>query len=740
MNRRDFLKSGGSLVVAFSLPSVALGQVVASDFPLNAVDSWIAIDANGKVTLLCGKVELGTGIRTAFAQIVAEELDVKLANVTVVHADTGRTPDQGVTSASRSIHLGGPQIRNAAAEARQALLEIASKRLNAPLSQLTVTDGVVSSGTAKVTYGKLVGGQKFKREVTGKAPVKKPSDYKIVGTSAPRTDLPAKLTGRHTFIQDVRVPKMVHGRVIHPAAIGASLVSVGTLPNRPKVKIVRKKDFLAVVAPTEWQAIQAAKELKVEWSGGGGLPPMADLEKTLRSSPSHDVVFRSAGDMDAGFKLASKKLSATYRWPYQNHASIGPSCAVADVRKDGTATLWSATQDVYMHREVVARLLGFDEKKVRVIYLEGSGCYGHNGADDVTGDAALLSQELGVPVRVQWMRDDEHAWSPRGAPYLIDMKGGLSERNEVVALDCEAWAMEHSSRYMYHGKLRSGYLLPTQLSGGEIAMPIVSEPGRIINTAAIAGVRTYHYRLPNFRTMVHGLQSTTKPQPLRPTELRSVSGLAGYFARESFIDELAVAAGEDPLEFRLSRLTNQRATDVVTAVAKLANWEKRATPNRNAPVNGVVTGRGISLYGENTFVAAVAEVSVNVVTGQVRVTRVNVAHDCGLIINPDGLRNQIEGNAVQATSRCLLEEVKWDDKKVTNVDWVSYPILKFPDVPDVQIALINRPEVPPTGAGEGTTYPMAGAIGNAIFDATGARMREGPFTPERVKAAIAQKI
>ncbi|MDB5795038.1 MAG: putative isoquinoline 1-oxidoreductase subunit beta IorB, molybdoprotein, partial [Noviherbaspirillum sp.] len=353
--RRTFLKGTGALVVAFHLPLAASRTAQAAGLspsvPLNAVDSWLRIDGSGKVTLLSGKVELGTGIMTAYAQIVAEELDVPLKSVTVIQGDTAQTPDQGVTSASRSISVGGPQVRRAAAEARQALLGMAAERFGVPASELTVSQGIVSHGASRVSYAKLIGDQRFERTINEKVVLKKPADYKVVGTSARRVDIPGKVTADFTYIQDVRVPGMLHARVIRPAAIGATLASAGTLPNRPKVRIVVKKDFLAVVAPTEWEAVQAARELKPQWSGGGGLPTMRDFDAALRAMPSHDVVIKSAGDLEAGLRQASRTLSATYSWPFQSHGSIGPSCAVADVRGDGTATLWSSTQDVYMQRE-----------------------------------------------------------------------------------------------------------------------------------------------------------------------------------------------------------------------------------------------------------------------------------------------------------------------------------------------------------------------------------------------------
>jgi CO/xanthine dehydrogenase Mo-binding subunit len=407
---------------------------------------------------------------------------------------------------------------------------------------------------------------------------------------------------------------------------------------------------------------------------------------------------------------------------------------VADVRPDG-ATIWSSTQDVYAQREAVARLLKLPNESVRIIYFEGSGCYGHNGADDANGDAALISQEIGRPVRVQHMRHDEHGWAPRGAPYLVDLRAGLGADGKIVAWDLQSFALTHSARYRHYetrnGTRPSGYLLATQLSGGEVDVPLIAEPGRILNAGSISGA-VPPYDFVNSRALIHALP-TIAPHPLRPTEFRTVAASGAVFAVESFIDELAAAIGRDPVEFRLAHLKDARAIEVVKAAAALAQWETRPSPK---PRNGTARiARGMATALNNTYVAAVAEVEVDT-TGQIHVHRISVAHDCGLIINPDGLRNQIEGNLIQATSRALLEEVKWEGSRVITVDWLSYPILRFPDVPDVRIALINRPEVRSTGAGEPASMPVGAAIANAVFDATGARLRQAPFTPERVRLAL----
>jgi nicotinate dehydrogenase subunit B len=738
LNRRHFLTAAGALVIAFSLeasPSLAEGAHASSGVEPDEVDSWLKIDGAGRVTLFSGKVEIGQGILTAFTQIAAEELDVPLASITVIQGDTSRTPDQGVSSASRSVSTGGPQVRKAAAEARQVLLELASKRLGAPVADLKVADGVISGATSKVSYAELIGDKTFGRRMSGKAPTKRYADYRIVGKPVARTDIPAKVTGRFTYVQDVRLPGMMHGRVLRPPSIGASLIKAnGFSSNRTDVRIVAKKDFLAVVAPTEWEAIQAAADLRAQWSAGPDLPPQADLAATLRAMPTADVVTRSNGKLDEGFAAAARTISATYLWPFQSHGSIGPSCAVADVRADGTATIWSATQDVHKQREAVARLLRIPTSNVRIIYVEGSGCYGHNGSDDANGDAALLSQDVGRPVRVQWMRQDEHGWAPRGAPLLVDLRAGLNEQGAVTAWDFQSWALTHSARYRHYGKQVSGYLLASKLSGGDVDVPLIAEAGRIINTGAISGT-TPTYSFPHARTLIHGLP-TAEPHPLRPTEFRSVAALAAVFAVESFVDELSAAAGQDPLQFRLAHLKDARSIRVLQEAARLAEWQQRAGPKPRDRGATVMTGRGIAHALNNTYVAAVADVDVDVASGKIRVRRLSLAHDCGMIINPDGMRNQIEGNLIQATSRSLLEEVKWDRARVTSTDWRRYPILKFPDVPELRISLIDNPGTPSTGAGEPATMPVAAAIANAVFDAVGARLRQGPFTPDRVRAAM----
>ncbi len=478
-------------------------------------------------------------------------------------------------------------------------------------------------------------------------------------------------------------------------------------------------NFLGVVAEREEQAILAARELKARWQEPAGLPEMKDLYETLRKTPSTATVLVNVGDVEDAAPNLDKSLHATYHYPFQMHASIGPSCAVPDV-SNGQATIWSGTQGPYPLRDALAQLLGLSPANVRVIYVEASGCYGHNGADDAAADAALLSQALGKPVRVQWMRHDEHGWEPFGPAMVMEVRGGLDAQGNVVAWDYAVWSPTHVGR-PFGGQ--AGTLLAGQLVGAPRA-----------KTLFLGGERNakHTYVFKNDRVVLHSLTAS----PLRPSALRGLGGLPNTFANESFMDELAAAAGVDPTEFRLRHLTDPRAIAVLQTVAQRASWKSRPSPQAGAGESALATGWGLAFVQyetENAYVATVAEVEVNRTSGEVRVKRVVLAHDCGLIINPDGLKNQIEGNAIQATSRALKEEVKFSRSGVTSLDWSSYPILTFPEVPEeVDITLLNRPDMPALGAGEPASCPIPAAIANAIFDATGARVRAMPFTPDRV--------
>jgi len=528
-------------------------------------------------------------------------------------------------------------------------------------------------------------------------------------------------------MQDFKLRGMLHGRVVRPAAIGAKLESVDDAEARKVpgfVKTVVKGDFVGVVARTEWAAIKASQAIRCKWSDWAGLPAMDQVYEGVRNTPIKETLPPAkVGDVATAFKSAARTLKASYEYPVQTHGSIGPSCSVAEVR-DGRALIWSASQSTHWMGREIAKMLGLELEQVRVIYLEGAGCYGRNGHEDASADAALLSQAMGRAVRVQWMRADEHGWDPKGPPYVADLEGALDASGNVVGWNFVTWLPYRT------GGFANVPLLAQSLERGDAGMqePDNMNPGTVENNARPP------YEFPNMLSTVHKIEST----PFRPAWLRGPGRLQSTFANESFMDELAVAAGADPVEYRLKVLKDERGADCIRACAKQANWEARPSPQKNDG-GDVLKGRGIRYVfydGNRTYVAAVCEVEVNRATGHVRATRFVVAHDCGLIVNPDGVRTQIEGNVVQTLSRTLLEELKWDRSRVTSLDWKSYPILTFPEVLQIEIALIDRPDKPSWGAGEPTCAVVPAALANAIFDATGARMRTAPFTPERVKAAL----
>ncbi len=682
----------------------------------NQVDDWIAIEADGTVTVFSGKVELGTGVRTALAQVAAEELDVPIERVRMVMGDTARTPDEGYTAGSKTIELGGYALRLASAEARRALLEMASDRLDAAVDELVVRDGVVSVShhpAQTITYAELMGGKRFNRKITGKAPVKKPEEYRVVGKQVQRIEIPGKITGAPSFVHDIRLPGMLHGRIVRPPSPGAKLVSIDE-NSVSNVRIVRLGDFVGLVAEREEEAVRAAKEIKVEWREAADLPLMDNVFDYLHRQPTTDEQVVKSGRVSTALKRAAIQHSATYYQPYHAHASIGPSCSVADFR-DNNIKVWCSTQGVYPLRDALADLLQMPEDKVQVVHVEGAGCYGHNGADDVAADAVILSRAVDAPVRVQWSRQDEFAWEPYAPAMVMELRGGLDAQGHVVAWEYDVWSPTHAARAragiaLIAGQLISGKPAPEQgfFLGGDRNAPT-------------------NYDFPNQRVTMHWLARS----PLRVSSFRSLGATANTFANESFMDELAVAANIDPLEFRLRHLSDPRAQQVLRSVAQRASWGT-ALPNGE--------GRGIAFAqyeNEEAYVAAVAHVQVDTKSGQVRVKRIVVAHDCGLIINPDGLRNQIEGNVIQSTSRALKEQVTWEDSHITSVDWDTYPILKFSEVPEVEVGLINRPDERAVGAGEPASITTAPAIANAIFAATGARVRQAPFTPKQVRAALA---
>lgn len=725
LNRREFLAAGGSLIVSFALTPGAVAQQSApvKTVSTGEVDGFLAIAADGTVTVYSGKVDLGTGVRTALMQIAAEELDVPLDRIRVIEGDTLLTPDQGATTSSVTISRGGMEIRRAAATARAALINEAAKVLGLSPEQLTTENGAVVSRPdgRNVPYSRLVGGKNFSLKLDAKARVKDPKTYRIVGTPVARVDIPAKVAGTFVFMHDFRVPGMLHARVIRPPTMRGRLTSLDDTAARKipgYVSTVRKNDFVAVIARDEWAAIRAARAVRTEWAKWEGLPEKAKLWETVRATPVvRDDVTQNTGNAAEALKTAPRTLKATFDFAIHTHGSIGPSCAIAQWQ-DGNLTCWTASQQTHQLRRQLANMFSVPPERVRCLYLEGSGCYGRNGHEDAAADAALLAQEAGQPVRVQWSREDEHVWDPKGPPTLIDYAAGLDERGNVIAWTSDAYIPQGQS-------VSQATLLAADFAG----LPKdESHPGSIQQHLAI------QYGFPNVRAVAHRLADT----PFRPSWIRTPGRMQNTFGNEVFLDEIAQQAGADPLEFRIRHLKDKRGMEVLERLARLANWQARGRdPGRQT--GDVVSGRGVSYMKYElvrTYVGVVAEVEVNRKSGKIKVARFYVAHDCGQIINPDGLKNQIEGNIIQTTSRALLEDLQFNRSTVTSRDWAGYPILRFPDIPDVVIDLIDRPAETPWGAGEPTAAVVPSAISNAVFDAVGVRLRSVPFTSDKVLAAL----
>jgi nicotinate dehydrogenase subunit B len=728
-SRRDLLLGAGSLVVAFSLAGsrvAAIAQELSAgkSVALDQVGSFLAIDKSGLVTVYAGKVDLGTGVRTGFTQIVADELDVAMVNVNIVQGDTALTPDQGATYGSQSIQVGGVQLRQAAATARSALLEEAAKRLGAIRQELIVADGVISAkaGGNTLRYAELIGGRQFVLAVDPTAPTKNPADYRFVGGPVARLDIPGKVTGQFTYMQDFRVPGMLHGRVVRPPAIGAGLVSVdpSSVMDIPGiVKVVQDGNFLGVVAQSEWSAVRAAREIKTVWSKSETLPDEKRLWEHVRATKVvKDDVTSDIGDTAAAMAVEGRKLHATYDFAIHTHGSIGPSCAITEF-KDGKLISWSASQATHNLRKQLALMFSMPIEDVRCIYVDGSGCYGRNGHEDAAADSALLAKAVGKPVRVQWSRADEHGWDPKGPPTLIDLRANLDASGNVTAWESE-------------------FFIPQGAAGNVelVAAMLADKPfDHVLSPGGITGDSAIGYKFPNIKTVCHRLETT----PLRPSWIRTPGRMQNTFANECFLDEIAAAAKVDPLDFRIKYTdpSDKRGLDVLDRIGKLAKWER--DPSRR-DVSGIVArGRGISYVKYElvrTYIGAVAEVEVDRSTGNIRVTRFYVVHDCGQVINPNGVKAQIEGNVIQTVSRTLKEEVTYDRSMVTSLDWATYPILTFPEVPEIVIELIDRPTEKPWGAGEPTAAVVSSSISNAVFDATGVRLRSVPFKRDKVRAAL----
>ena len=740
LTRADFREARGVLLVMRDPPPPAPpapGQPPAVPAnPAEGPEILVAVWDDGSVTALNGHVDYGTGIRTALAQIAAEELDVAFDSVEMVLGDTTRAPNQGATIASASIQIHAVPLRQAAAQARAWLLGEAAARLGAPADSLQVEDGVIRApgdAARAVGYGELVAGRHVELMLSAQARVKPPEQYRVVGRSVPRVDIPAKATGEQVFVHDMRVPGMLHGRVVRPPwsgadhgpFIGHSLesvdeASIAHLPGIVGVVVVR--DFVGVVAEREEQAERAMRELKLSWKPWPALPQLADIEQAIRDNPSKRRVALEQGDVDAALAGADTTLARTYVWPYQMHASIGPSCALADWRGD-RLTVWAGTQYPHALRADLAKLTGLPETAIDLIRMEASGCYGRNCADDVAADAALLSRAVGRPVRVQLTREQEHLWEPKGAAQLMDVSGGLDAGGTVSAYDFR-------TAYPSNGAVTLALLL----TGAVPPDPVAYEMGDRTSVPP--------YRCANLRVTIDDMAPI-----LRASWLRGVSALPNAFAHESWIDEAASAAGADPVAYRLRHLDDPRAAELIRATADRAGWIAHKQPMQQPADGDILKGQGFAYaryvhsrfpgYGA-AWAAWVADVEVNRVTGDVHVSRVVVGHDAGLMINPAGVEHQIHGNVVQTTSRALKEQVRIDPatNTVASREWGSYPILSFREVPVIEVMMMPRPDQPPQGAGESSSVPGTAAIANAIYDATGVRFRKPPFTPEVVRAAL----
>jgi len=734
LDRREFFRQSGALVVGFTLASAGLAQQLAPRPQLpgslnnnRMLDGWLRINADGTVTVFTGKVELGQGILTALAQIAAEELDIAYERVEMISADTSRSPDEGMTAGSQSVENSGTALRFAAAEAHEMLLQLAAARLGVPAGKLAVSDGTVSAGAMQATYWELVKSVDLKREATARARPKSPASHRIVGKSIKRRDIPNKVSGAAAYVQDIRLPGMLFGRVVRPSAPGSRLencdeAAVRAMPG--VVAVVRDGSFLAVAAEREEQAIKAANALRTsaKWTAGIALPPQGSaLFEHLQKLPARDSVVNSkVGAPSAGGPVTT--IEAKYTRPYQCHASIGPSCAVAQV-KDGKLTVWTHSQGVYPLRQHLARVMRMSEASIIAVHVEGSGCYGHNGADDVACDASLVARATGGrPVKLQWMREDEFGWEPYGSAMVMKLQARVDASGQVVDWQHETWSHPHSTR--------PGGAGSNLLAGWDIANPVPM--GAPINGAQPAGAADRNavplYVFPNQRIILHYLPE----MPLRTSALRTLGAYANVFALESFIDELAVAANADPVEFRLRHMKDPRARAVIEAAAGKAGWQAGRKGDG-------ARGRGIGFAQYKNlaaYVAVVADVEADRRTGNVRVVKTVAAVDAGLIINPDGVVNQIEGGIIQSTSWSLKESVRYDERRVQTRSWADYPILTFSEVPAVDVVLLNRPEERSLGTGEGSQGPTVAAIANAIANATGTRLRDLPFTRDKVKAAL----
>ncbi len=735
VSRRSFLAASGALIVCFSLqPAMRLSAQQAPSTPklpgslgnTPLLDAWIRIDADGGVTVFTGKAELGQGIKTALTQIAAEQLGVDPTRINVVTADTSRTPDEGFTAGSRSLTDSGTAIMHAAAQLREILIARAAERLGVAAERLQARDGAVFTDDGRrVAFGELVAASASPASAQLQSKLRDPASYSVMGKPMPRVDIPSKVTGGEAYVQDLRLPGMVHARVVRPPSYGARLsgIQADSVQKLPGVlKVVRDGNYLAVIAEREYQAVVAMRVLaaSAKWEEPAGLPEPSKLYEFLRQTPSNAIIDldrRAAADPPAG----ARTVEASYRRPYQMHGAIGPSCAVAWL-KDGTLTVWTHSQGVYPLRRAIAEMLNLPQDRVRCVHAEGSGCYGHNAADDVAGDAALLARAFpDRPVRVQWMREQEHAWEPYGAAMLTEAKASLDPTGHVIDWQYEVWSNTHSTR-----PGNAGSLVPAR----HLATPFAPAPPQTIPLPEGGGDRNAIplYAFPGARVVHHFIPA----MPVRVSALRALGAYMNVFSIESFVDELARAAGADPVDFRLRHLDDARARETITTAATRFGWSGYGRTRGR--------GRGFAFARYKNLAAYLAlavEVEVDRETGRTRLMRAVAAIDSGQAVNPDGIRNQVEGGIIQSMSWTLFEAVGFDTTRITSTDWGSYPIARLPEIPEtVEVHVIDRPGTPFLGTGEAAQGPTAAAIANAIADAAGVRLRELPLTRGRIKAAI----
>jgi nicotinate dehydrogenase subunit B len=746
LSRRSVLASAGGLVVTVAMPSAcgAVGAAgTASPLSPERLDSYLAVHGDGSVSVFFGKMDFGHGLHSAIAQIVAEELDVAFSAVTVFMGDTDTSVNQGGGSGSSGVSLGGRQMRAAAAEARRLLVDMASRSLGVPATQIAVSEGVCRGNDRTVAFGELIGDRRFDAMLEwngqlgnmlyapGKATPKNPAEYKLVGKALPRGDVAGKVFGTDDYVSDIKLPDMWHARVIRPAIPGSRLLGweEATIGHLPNVIVLRDGDFLAVTAAREWDAVRAATELKVEWAEA--VPPFLEMDTLythLRSAPARksETDKTSIGDISSKFADAARIIEAEYEWPFQSHASMAGACAVAAIGVDGDMRVWSGTQKPHFLRDALARYFDLAQDQVHVKWVMGPGSYGRNDNDDCAFEAAFLARLAKRPIRLQYMRYEGTGWDPKGPASIHRARAAIDAAGNVAAFEF------HSRGFSRTDTLYSVEEPGDTLLGQTLRAPLRSADG--------FGHPQQSYGFPAIKlswdTVAPLLE---RGSPLRTGHLRDPVGPQIHFASESFIDEIAAATGADPVAFRLSYARDMRDRDVIRKAAEAFGWN--AWPlSKPKKADAPAMGRGIAYaQRDGTRVAVVTEVEIDQATHTIKVTRMSAAHDCGQILNPRSLRTTIEGNLISGISRAMKEEVSFDPQGVTSVDWVSYPVIEMDDVPmHIDIVLIDRPGEPMTGAGEPAIRPVAAAIANAIYDATGIRLRRAPLTPERLKAAMAQ--